>query len=135
MDESHIGLLILSLFCAGGLYAYLREALRLHRLLSSGVVAEALIIDTEAVDAGSESVAHHLVRYAFTDERGERVVHESDLNSWRFFRTLSPGDSIAVVYGERTSHPLGQVRADRRIALWISAGIVVFWLSMSLVLG
>ena len=58
-----------------------------------------------------------------------------DLNSWRFFRTLSPGDSVAVVYGERTSHPLGQVREDRRIALWISAGIVVFWLSMSLVLG
>jgi hypothetical protein len=123
---------ILSLFCAGGLFAYIREALRLHRLLSSGKIAVARILDAR-MDASGESVVHYLVKYEFVDEEGQPVVHEQDLNSRQFFDTLKPGGMIEVLYdgvGADSSYPTGQIRWDRRLSGFIAAAIFAFWVLM-----
>lgn len=129
-DSLNIGLTLLSLFCAGGLYAYLREARRLQRLIESGTIAQATVVKKERVAVGSESVVNHLVTYEFADERGQRVTHQQDLNSARFFAALAPGDRLEVVY-ERgaagNSYPLSQLRSDRNIARWICAAILALW--------
>lgn len=125
-----IGLIILSLFCAGGLYAYVREAQRLQRLISSGTIAQALVVKKEKIDSGSESVMHFLVTYEFVDDRGNTIVHEQDLNSGRFFSRLSVGDKIEILYQRgpvMNSYPLSQIQADRKIAQWIIAAIILFW--------
>lgn len=132
-----IGLIILSLFCAGGLYAYVREARRLQRLISSGAIAQALVLKKEKIDSGSESVVHFLVTYEFVDDRGNTVVHEQDLNSGKFFSQLSVGDKIEILYQRgpaKDSYPLSQIRADRKIAQWITAAILLFWGVVSVIL-
>jgi hypothetical protein len=130
MNDSSVGIVILSLFCAGGLYAYAREARRLQRLISSGTVARATVLKKEKIDTGSESVIHCLVTYEFVDDRGKTIVHEQDLNSWTFFRNLSEGDKMEVLYQKGStgnSYPLSQVRADLKIAKWVSVAILLFW--------
>lgn len=130
----HFGLdvAILSLFCAGGLFAYIREALRLNRLLSSGKVAVARILDAR-MDASGESVVHYLVKYEFVDEEGLPVVHEQVVNSRQFFDTLQPGGTIEVLYdgvGADNSYPTDQIRSDRKLSGLIAAAIFVFWVLM-----
>lgn len=137
MSSSSIGLIILSAFCAGGLFAYVREALRLRRLLSSGSIARATVVKKEKVDSGSESVVHYLVTYEFTDERGKTLTHEQDLNSLKFFDSIAVGDEIEILYqrdGGGISYPAGQIRADLRITRWIGAGIVIFWTVMGAII-
>lgn len=137
MNYSNIGFIILSLFCAGGLYAYVREVRRLQRLLSSGTIAQAVVLKKEKIDGGSESVVHYLVTYEFVDDLGKTVVHEQDLNSGKFFNSLSTGDKIEVLYQRGAignSYPLSQIRADLKIAQWISVGLVLFWVVMGLIL-
>jgi hypothetical protein len=51
MEHVNIGFIILSVFCAGGLFAYGREARRLGRLLASGTVAEAAVLKKEKIDS------------------------------------------------------------------------------------
>ena len=130
MDRINIGLIILSLFCAGGFIAYLRETLRLQRLMSTGTMAQAIILKKEKIDAGSESVTHFLVTYEFVDEQGITIVHEQDLNSRKFFDNLDVGDQIEILYqidSPGNSYPLHQVQTDREIPQWISIGILLFW--------
>jgi len=137
MNHPNIGLIILSLFCAGGLYAYGREALRLQRLMSSGTVTQATVRKKEKVDSGSESVVHFLVTYEFVDDQGKTIVHEQDLNSSKFFSHLSVGDKIEILYqknGTGNSYPLSQIRADRKIAQWIGVGILLLWGVMGVIL-
>jgi len=136
-NHDHIGLIILSLFCAGGLYAYVREAFRLRRLMASGAVVEATVLKKEKIDSGSESVVHFLVTYEFVDDQGRTMVHEQDLNSRNFFNNLSVGDKTEVLKQTGptgSSYPLNQVRADKKIAQWISAGILLLWGVMGLML-
>ena len=125
---------ILSIFCAGGLFAYVREALRLRRLISSGNTAVAKIVRTKADDSGSESVTHYLVKYEFMDAQGHVKIHEQDLNSKHFFDTLNRGDTIDVLYESvpnGNSYPVSQVNSDMKISILISAAIVVFWTVMA----
>lgn len=125
---------ILSLFCAGGLFAYLREVLRLRRLISSGKMAIARIIETKEDSSGSESVTHHLVKYEFVDAEGDSNVHEQDLNSKRFFATLKRGDTIDVLYEpgpNGNSYPFNQVNLDLKISSLIAAAILIFWAVMA----
>ena len=125
---------ILSLFCAGGLFAYIREVLRLQRLIASGETAVATIVDTREDSAGSESVTHYLVKYEFTDSDGHRSVHEQDLNSKRFFDTLKPGDTIDVLYdpdSNGSSYPLRQINSDIKISRFIAVAITIFWAVMA----
>jgi hypothetical protein len=134
---SNIGLIFLSLFCAGGLYAYVREALRLQRLMSSGTVAQAIVLKKEKIESSDRYVIHFLVTYEFVDELGKPVVHEQDLNSGKFLSTLSVGDRIEVLYqGGSTgnSYPLSQIRADRKTAQWICVGILLLWGVMGVIL-
>ena len=128
---------MLSLFCAGGLYAYVREALRLQRLIVSGMVVQATILKKEKIDSGSESVIHYLITYKFIDNQGETIVHEQDMNSDKYFNNLSTGDKIEILYQKELggdSYPLSQIRTDRKIAQWFSAGIILFWLGMTALL-
>jgi hypothetical protein len=137
MNHLNISLIILSLFCAGGLYAYGRKALRLQRLMSSGTVALATVLQKEKIDSGSDSVVHFLVTYEFVDEQGKTVVHERDLNSRKFFNNLSVGDKIEILYQKGptgNSYPLSQIRADRKIAQWIGVGILLLWGVMGVIL-
>lgn len=129
MNIHNIGLMILSLFCSGGLYAYVREVRRLQRLISSGKVVSATVVKKDKIDAGSETVSHLLVSYTFAGARGKTMVHEQDLNSEKFFNKLNVGDRIGVIYygnGE-TSCPQGQIHADLKIAQIICVAITVFW--------
>jgi len=124
---------IVSVFCGGGLFAYVREALRLRRLISAGKTAVARIIDTKEDDSGSESVVHYLVKYEFVDEEGHQIVHDKDLISKRFFDTLKRGDTIRVLYEappDGNSYPVSQVRSDMRISGLIAAVIFIFWVVM-----
>lgn len=128
-----LGIVILSLFCAGGLVAYVREILRLQRLKSSGTTAVATIIDVEEI-SGSESVVHYLVKYEFMDAEGRSTVHEQDLNSKRFFDTLKRGDTINVLYGpgrNRNSYPVSQINSDIKLSGLIAAAIIIFWAVMA----
>jgi hypothetical protein len=125
---------ILSLFCAGGLFAYVREVLRLRRLIASGRTAVARIINTKADDSGSESVTHYLVKYEFMGADGHPKVHENDLNSKRFFDTLKQGDTIDVLYEpvpNGNSYPASQVKSDMKISSRIAVGILIFWAAMA----
>lgn len=126
----NVGLIVLSLICAGGLYVFVREAWRLQRLIESGTVAQATVLKTEKVAVGSGSVVSRLVWYEFLDEHGQRVTHRQDLNNAKFFGALSAGDPLEVVY-ERSStgnsYPLSQVRAARNVAAGFCAGILALW--------
>jgi hypothetical protein len=124
----------LSLFCAGGLFAYLRELLRLRRLISSGESAVARIVDLKEDSGGSESVTHYLVKYEFIDIAGHPRIHEQDLNSKRFFDALEHGDTIDVLYepgSTGNSYPLRQVYSDIRVSGLIATAILVFWALMA----
>lgn len=128
-----VGVIIVSVFCAGGLFAYLREALRLRRLLSSGRTALATIVDTRADDSGSESIVHYLVTYEFVDEEGRTVVHEQDLNSRAFFDSLRKGDTLDVLYETGptgNSYPATQIRSDQKLSWAVAVAILVFWAAM-----
>lgn len=132
-----LGLAILSLFCAGGLFAYIREVLRLRRLISSGKSAVARIVDTKEDSSGSESVTHYLVKYEFTDVDGRSKIHEQDLNDKRFFDTLKRGDTIDVLYEpglNGNSYPVSQVNSDMKISSLIATAIVIFWVVMAVFL-
>jgi hypothetical protein len=136
MNHLNIGLIMLSLFCAGGLYAYGREALRLQRLMSSGTVTQATVRKKEKI-SGSESVVHFLVTYEFIDDQGKTIVHEQDLNSSKFFSNLSVGDKLEILYqrgATGNSYPLSQIRTDRKIAQWIGVGILLLWGVMGVIL-
>jgi hypothetical protein len=125
---------ILSVFCAGGLFAYVREALRLRRLISSGEAAVARIVSTGSDNAGSESITHYIVKYEFIDADGYTRVHENDLNSKRFFDALKQGDTIDVLYEPApsgNSYPVSQVNLDMKISGLIAVGIFVFWAAMA----
>ena len=124
---------ILSLFCAGGLFAYVREILRLRRLISSGKTAAATIMDVEEVP-GSESVVHYLVKYEFMDADGRLKVHEQDLNNKRFFDTLKRGDTISILYEvapSGNSYPVSQINSDIKLNGLIAAAIIIFWTVMT----
>jgi hypothetical protein len=126
---------IVSLFCAGGLFAYVREALRLNRLLSTGKVAQATIVNKEMDDSGSESIVHYLVTYEFVDEQGKKLVHEKDLNNKAFFTALAIGEKIEILYGSGrpgNSYPVGQIKSDFRLSCFISGAIILFWAAMVL---
>ena len=137
MQFPNIGLILLSLACAGGLYVYAREARRLQRLIEAGAVAQATVLKTESVAVGSGSVVKRLVTCEFVDERGQRTVHVQDVSSPKFFGTLKAGDRLEVVY-ERgatgNSHLLGRLRTDWNTARWICAGILALWGSMGAIL-
>lgn len=124
------GFMVLSLFCIGGLYAYVREARRLHKLKSSGAVVTAKVLKKEKIDTGSESVVHYLVTYEYTDRQGKTITDQQDLNDSRFFSKLAIGDYIEVLYrhgNSGDSYPLGQVVADLRVSRIICVALVVFW--------
>ena len=129
----NLNVVILSLFCAGGLFAYVREFLRLHRLMSAGKVALATIVQMKE-DSGDESVVHYLVTYEFVDERGNTLIHEQDLNSKKFFSSLVIGDTIEVLYNaDQTgnSYPVSQIQSDRRVSCYITTAILLFWAGMT----
>jgi len=129
-----LNVVILSVFCVGGLFAYVREVLRLRRLISSGRAAVAKIVNTEAIDSGSESVTHYMVKYEFIDADGHPRVHEKDLNSKRFFDTLKQGNTIDVLYDPSphgNSYPVSQVDLDMKISSLIAVGILIFWAAMA----
>jgi hypothetical protein len=129
----NVNVAILSLFCAGGVFAYAREALRLHRLMSEGRLALARIVKMR-MDDGGESVVHYLVTYEFTDDQGKTVIREQDLNSREFFCNLAIGETIEVLYRtDRTgvSCPVNQIRSDQRISCYITAAILLFWAGMA----
>ena len=86
-----LNVIIVSLFCAGGLFAYLREVWRLRRLLARGKVASARIRDKKLDDAGSESVVHYLLTYEFLDGDGNTRIHTRDLKIRNFFSTIDRG--------------------------------------------
>lgn len=126
---------IVSLFCLGGLFAYIREALRLNRLLSAGKVAPATIVNKEMVDSGSESIVHYLVTYEFVDEEGNTLVHEHDLNSRKFFSTLEIGKTIEILYvldWAGNSYPVTQIESDLRLSCYVAVAILIFWSVMIL---
>ena len=126
---------IVSLFCAGGLFAYVREALRLHRLLSRGEVAQATILNKEIDDSGSESIVHYLVTYEFVDEQGNTLVHKHDLNNKKFFSNLTIGEIIEILYGSDragNSYPVSQIKSDQRLSCYIAGALLIFWASMVL---
>jgi hypothetical protein len=128
-----LGIMMLSLFCVGGLVAYVREILRLQRLMSSGTTAAATILDVEEIPGG-ESVVHYLVKYEFMDAEGRPTVHEQDLNSKRFFDTLKRGDTINVLYElgpNGNSYPVSQINSDIKLSGLIAAAIIIFWAVMA----
>lgn len=84
MDFPYISTIILSLFCAVGLFAYVREVRSLQHLVSSGMLESEKILKNEKIDSGSESVAHYLVTYKYVDAREKTVTNEQDLNSYPF---------------------------------------------------
>ena len=129
-----VGIVILSAFCAGGLFAYLREVFRLRQLVSSGKIAVAKIVSLEEDSSGSESVTHYMVKYEFMDADGQPRVHEQDLNSKRFFNTLKRGDAIEVLYepvSKGNSYPVSQINSDIKASSVIAAAILVFWVVMA----
>ena len=133
----YIGLGILSLFCFGGLYAYVREVRRLNKLLRRGATTMATVLEKERLDSGSETVTHFLVTYRFVDEDGNSVVDKEDLNSRAFFNKLAIGDAVEILYqrGDRSnSYPVSQIGRDLRIAKWICFAIVFFWGSIALLI-
>ena len=128
-----LSIVILSLFCVGGLVAYVREILRLRRLMSSGKTAAATIVDVEEIP-GSESVVHYLVKYEFMNAEGRPTVHEQDLNGKRFFDTLKRGDTISVLYEpgpNGNSYPFSQINSDIKLSGLIAAAIIIFWAVMA----
>jgi len=129
-----LGIVILSLFCVGGLFAYVREILRLRRLICSGKTAVATIVDIAEDSSGSESVTHYLVKYEFMDEDGRPKVHEQDLNSKRFFDTLKRGDTLNVLYepdSNGNSYPVSQISWEIKISGFIASAIISFWVVMA----
>jgi len=109
--------------------------LRLNRLLSSGKVAHATIVNKEMDDSGSESIVHYLVTYEFVDEQGKKFVHEKDLNNNAFFTALSVGKKIEILYGSDrsgNSYPVGQIKSDIRLSCFISGVLIIFWAAMVL---
>lgn len=135
--DDNLDVLIVSVFCAGGLFAYVREALRLDGLLRNGRIVTAKIVSTKMDDSGSESIRHYLVTYEFVDEEGNAETHEQDLNDEAFFRRLNIGDTIDILTGadqSGNSYPVGVVRSDRRLSWYIAAAILVFWAAMTIFL-
>lgn len=133
----NIGILILSIFCLGGIVAYGRQALRLRRLIAAGVVTTATVRDKQKDDAGSESVVHYLITYEFSDGAGNAIIHEQDMNSLRFFDGIAVGDEIRILYqpgDSANSYPLDETERDLRIAKWMVAGLVLLWAVMGMVL-
>lgn len=133
MSPDYVGLAFLSVFCAGGLAHYVPEALRLRRLLDAGVVRCATVTAKQQIDSGSETVTHYLLTYEFTDEHGNRVVREDDLNDRHFFAGLSVGSQVEILHEPGpggNAYPRDRIRADARIATWISAGLVAFWVGL-----
>lgn len=129
-----LGIVILSLFCGGGLFAYVREIVRLRRLISSGKIAVATIVDLEEDSSGSASITHYLVKYEFMDADGRPNVHEQDLNSKRFFDTLKRGGTIDVLYEpdpKGNSYPVSQINSDIKVSGFIVAAIIIFWAVMA----
>lgn len=130
MNFSYIGLILLSLFCMGGLYAYVQEVRRLKRLVSSGEVKIAKVLNKQKIESGSESVTHYLVRYEYTDGEGKIASDEQDLNNKKYFDSLSTGDTIEILYAEGargTSYPLTQVHADLKISQLICVLLIFIW--------
>jgi hypothetical protein len=129
-----LGIVILSLFCVGGLFAYVREILRLRRLISSGKTAVATIVDIAEDSSGSESVTHYLVKYEFMDEDWHPTVHEQDLNSKCFFDTLKRGDTLNVLYEPDSNgnrYPVSQLSSEIKISGFIASAIISFWVVMA----
>lgn len=127
-----IGFIMLSLFCAGGLFAYIREVLRLRRLMAEGKLVQATVLNKEKIEGG-ETVVHYLVTYQFIDDLGETRVHEQDLNSSIYFDSLNVEDEIKILYQEgstKNSYPLSQVRTDLNISYGISLILVLVWMVM-----
>ncbi len=131
----NLDLAILSVFCGGGVFAYLRELLRLRRLKLDGKSIAAKIVDLKADDAGSESVVHYRVSYEFVDESGNKVVHERDLSSPGVFRGLEVGQTIEILYrpdGAGASFPVRQIDSEQRIDRLVLIGLLVFWALLGL---
>lgn len=133
MSGDYVGLAMLSLFCAGGLFYYVPEALRLRRLLAAGVTRQATVRKKQRVESGSETVVHYLLTYEFTDERGATVVREDDLNDARFFEGLEVGARVGILLEpgrEGNAYPADRVRTDARIAALTSAALLALWAGM-----
>jgi hypothetical protein len=131
---ANLDVLIVGVFCAGGVFAYAKEALRLHRLMSGGTIAFARILKLEMDSSGSESVTHYLVTYEFVDEEGKTQLHEQDLNNKAFFNSLAVGEKIEVLYGAGrlgTSYPVKQIRSDWKLSMYITFAILAFWAAMT----
>lgn len=131
--DAIVNITIMSVFCAGGLFAYVREAMRLDRLMSAGKIASARIVSLEKDDSGSESVVHYLVRYVFVDDAGRTLTHEQDLNSGKYFSNLAIGNTIDVLYGADSgnSYPVRQIQRDWRMSWYIALAILAFWTAMT----
>ena len=128
-----LDVIIVSLFCIGGLFAYLREAWRLRRLLARGRIATARIVAKQRDDSGSELVVHYLLTYEFLDGDGNTRTHTSDLNSRKFFGDLEIGDSVDILHdtgGNGSSYPATQIRSDLRLSCYVSLAILIFWAAM-----
>jgi len=126
----NLDLAILSVFCAGGVCAYLRDLLRLRRLKLEGKDVSARIVDLKVDEAGSESVVHYRVCYEFLDESGKKVVHERDLSSSRAFRGLEVGQTIAILYRPgraAASFPVDQIDSEQRIDRLVLGGLLLVW--------
>ena len=128
-----LDVIIVSLFCIGGLFAYLREAWRLRRLLARGRIATARIVAKQRDDSGSESVVHYLLTYEFLDGDGNTRTHTSDLNSRKFFSTIDIGDTVEILYDtgrDGNSYPVTQIQSDLRLSCYVSVAILLFWAAM-----
>lgn len=138
MNSDAVGFIVVSVFCAGGLFAYGRDAVRLQRLMKRGLVAHATVTNKRRIDSGSETVVHYLVTYRFTNAAGQVITHEQDLNDGPYFDQLAIGDAVDVLYcdgaSQTESYPLRQVRGDRNLALWIVVSLLFLWLMMTVVL-
>lgn len=133
---AYIPLIMLSVFCAGVLFYYGRQTIRLQRLLHSGTTAQATVTDKERLEGG-ESVVHYLVTYEFPNFRGEIVTHQEDLNRSEFFDSIEIGDTIDILYERQhpdNSYPLNEIRTDHQVARAVTVGIIVLWVVMVLII-
>ena len=117
IDNTTISILILSIFCAGGLFAYIRETLRLQKLITSGKLAKATILKKEKIKV-SESIVHYLVTYEFIDDQGKSIIHEQDLNNLKWFNNMAEGEKIDILYdyNHENSYPISQINENLKIS-------------------
>lgn len=126
-------LIILSLFCAGGLFVYLRESFRLGRRIKEGHITRATVRKKRKIDSGSESMVHYLVTWELLGPEGKSMTHAEDMNSAKFFDGVSEGDEIPILdatHPRPTSYALSQIRCDLLIDRAVCIALVLAWIAM-----